>query len=84
VAENAKETMKDTKYNGWSNWETWNVALWIGNDEGLYSIAKDYKDWDDLANELIFELDIPTTEDRVAWDLPCLDRTELNEMLKEL
>lgn len=23
-------------YNGWKNWETWNVALWCGNDEGIY------------------------------------------------
>ncbi len=29
------------KYNGWSNYATWNVALWIGNDEGLYDLAKE-------------------------------------------
>jgi hypothetical protein len=23
-------------YNGWSNYETWNVALWLDNDEGSY------------------------------------------------
>ena len=28
-------------YNGWSDWTTWNCALWVGGDEGLYNLAKD-------------------------------------------
>lgn len=27
---------KEEGYQGWTNYETWNVALWAGNDESLY------------------------------------------------
>lgn len=26
--------MTTEKYNGWTNYETWNYALWLDNDEG--------------------------------------------------
>lgn len=29
------------KYNGFRNYNHWNVSLWINNDEGLYSLAKE-------------------------------------------
>lgn len=29
-------------YNGHKNWNHWNVSLWIGNDEGLYRMAREY------------------------------------------
>lgn len=29
--------MKNEGYNGWSNYQTWAVNLWIGNDEGTYN-----------------------------------------------
>ena len=30
--------MDDSKtYNGWTNYETWNVALWCDNDQGSYN-----------------------------------------------
>lgn len=28
------------KYNGWTNYETWNVALWIGNEQGTSEEAE--------------------------------------------
>ena len=27
---------EDRTYNGWTNYETWAVNLWIGNEEGSY------------------------------------------------
>ena len=24
------------RYNGWANYETWNVTLWVGNEEWMY------------------------------------------------
>tara|TARA_R110000744_G_scaffold45294_3_gene100649 strand:+ start:426 stop:713 length:288 start_codon:yes stop_codon:yes gene_type:complete len=27
------------KYNGWTNWETWNFKLWLDNDEITHKIA---------------------------------------------
>ena len=29
------------KYNGHHCWNCWNVSLWVNNDEGLYSFARD-------------------------------------------
>ena len=28
------------EYNGWTNYETWNVALWLDNDYESYNIAR--------------------------------------------
>lgn len=33
--------MDDKTYNGWSNYETWAMALWIDNDEGSYHAARE-------------------------------------------
>jgi len=33
--------MENERYNGWKNYETWNVSLWIDNDQGLYERARE-------------------------------------------
>jgi len=48
---------KDRKYNGWSNYETWNFKLWLDNDEFSYNRARELakasnKDAGALASDL--------------------------------
>ncbi len=31
---------QDTTYNGWTNYETWAVKLWLDNDEGTYDLMR--------------------------------------------
>ncbi len=31
---------QEDKYQGWTNWDTWNCNLWLTNDENSYRIAR--------------------------------------------
>ena len=74
--------MTDTTYNGWKNWATWNVALWLGNDEGLYKIARRGVRYADLV-DLLEEMETFRTPDGVSYNDPDLDTYALDEMLME-
>jgi hypothetical protein len=40
---NEQDLAEKTDYQGYSNYETWNVCLWLGGDEGLYRSALAFK-----------------------------------------
>ncbi len=75
--------MNDSTYNGWSNYETWNAALWLGNDEGLYSIAKEFEFYSDLL-PVLKEICGIRTPDGVRWEDSTINTDEMDEMLAEL
>jgi hypothetical protein len=77
---------EQTRYNGWKNWQTWNVALWIGNDEGLYRLARECKTFAAFKQALAsFGGRIAThTPDDVAWDSSRVSKREINSMFREI
>ena len=77
--------LSDTTYNGWTNYETWNVALWIGNDEGLYHLAREAKDYQTFVDCLeACSLNDAETPDGVKWSDPAINTVEMDEMFEEL
>ncbi len=66
----------DISYNGWENYETWNVALWIDNDEFLYNLARECGSYEDFV-ECVSEF-MTQTPDGVRYDDPAVNVIQLN------
>jgi hypothetical protein len=75
--------MSDTTYNGWKNWATWNVSLWLGNDENLYGIARKFVNYKDLAEHLRLSYGLTGTPDGARYDDSELDTYALDEWLMD-
>lgn len=78
---------RDTTYNGWSNYETWVVKLWIDNDgyaggaesvadQAKYFLSQDTADGDEATYALARWI-----EDAIDQDIDNSDAKALNEGL---
>ena len=81
--------MKDTTYNGWKNRATWNVALYLQNEERLYNDARrfmaTYKGRAPYASFVKwFGLFDSRTPDGFKWLSTRLSYRELNELMRDL
>ena len=86
--------MTDTTYNGWTNYETWNAALWLDNDYFYYSIMmmQSVKSFDDFIKKIqsitVNNLDANwdwrfKTGDGISWSDPKINVQEINEKIQE-
>ena len=78
------ETMipERTDYNGWTNYETWNVALWLQNDEMMYKLTRFAESYDECIPALEYAFG-QMTPDGVRWMDPEINSDEITEMLTE-
>tara|TARA_Y100000114_G_scaffold103339_1_gene96443 strand:- start:65 stop:328 length:264 start_codon:yes stop_codon:yes gene_type:complete len=82
-------------YNGWTNYETWNAALWLDHDHFYYSImmlpsVKTFGDFlekiqSNIYNNLDANWDYKNfTGDQISWNDPKINVEEINKKIIEL
>ena len=87
--------MTQSTYNGWTNYETWNAALWIDNEYYNYQLAmlpsvKTYKDFVGVMKDSYYNNKNANynyrneTGDGISWTDPKLNIQELDDKIKEL
>lgn len=84
-----KKDEKEEEYNGWRNFESWNVALWITQEEPIYNMAKNFVQG--YTGENVYKDFIKAhgfsslrTPDKVRYISDKLDYAALNNMMLEL
>lgn len=72
----------DGKYNGYANYQTWNVCVWIANDEKLYNIATTCADYSSFIKQMRM-WGYLETPDNVAYNDSGVSLAEMQEFWAE-
>ena len=77
-----KEYAASTLYQGYSNYETWSIALWIQNDRRLYNEASNAVNYMDFLHRLgkLFWTS-STTPDGVSWLAEPINMFQLDQLI---
>ncbi len=88
---NQTTTTATQTYNGWANYETWNVSLWMQNNMFLYNTAVacvEYKSDTETPYQKFIRCmtncEQFTTRDDVSWDDELINHDEINEMMIDM
>lgn len=77
----------DGTYNGYANYQTWNVCLWIANDESLYDVASCCYDYEGFKSSLRSGCEgmriAYETPDGVSWNDSAINQHEVAEFWNE-
>jgi len=77
----ALDAYTTNNHNGYSNYETWNVSVWLLNDEILYKLAQLCNSYEQFLN--LFQAKKPDsvfyTRDFVRLDDPRINIDEVNQ-----
>lgn len=78
-------------YNGWRNWETWNLYNWLSNEESSWEYweeAAKYEDTDTLAGSLRDAMEQPIDLMVHGWHrdvvTQCLSRVDWEQLAEAL
>ena len=69
--------MTNNNYNGWTNYETWNVALWIDNEQG----SQEY--WREVTREIRETASEASQVKDAIWSIEQAARFTLADQLEE-
>ena len=73
--------IKET-YNGWTDWTTWNCALWINNEQSIYNVAAVCDTYSDFLWEMQAMCGFYSTPDGADYGEANYD--EMNLLIQEI